>query len=165
MTDSSATDNGVTKSGVTETGTGAPPSLTALTTYLLSRVGKDARGRTAARLAGRELRMWHMAVLAALADFGPHPQRDLAVRLSIDPSDMTKVLDELVARGQVERTRDPHDRRRFSVAVSASGKRELRRLTAEARAVQDEVLAPLDAREREQLHALLAKVFAHRYGR
>ncbi|MBH1937363.1 winged helix-turn-helix transcriptional regulator [Streptomyces sp. AV19] len=145
---------------MTETET--PPSLTALTTYLLSRVGKDARGRIAARLARRELRMWHMAVLAALADFGPHAQRDLGARLSIDPSDMTKILDELVARGHVDRTRDPRDRRRFSVAVSPSGVRELARLTAEARAVQDEVLAPLDARERERLHALLAKVFAHR---
>ncbi|WP_344962680.1 MarR family winged helix-turn-helix transcriptional regulator [Streptomyces thioluteus] len=145
--------------------TETPPSLTSLTTYLLSRVGKDARGRTAARLAERELRMWHMAVLAALTDFGPHPQRDLATRLSIDPSDMTKVLDDLVARGHVERTRDPHDRRRFSVAVGPAGKRELTRLTAEARAVQDEILAPLDARERERLHALLAKVFAHRGGR
>ncbi|WP_308015662.1 MarR family winged helix-turn-helix transcriptional regulator [Streptomyces huiliensis] len=143
----------------TETVTETPPTLTALTTYLLSRVGKSARGRTAARLAGRDLRMWHMAVLAALADFGPHAQRELAERLTIDPSDMTKVLDDLTALGHVERTRDPRDRRRLTVALSPAGAAELARLTDDALAVQDELLAPLTGRERERLHALLGKVF------
>ncbi|MGI5341650.1 MarR family winged helix-turn-helix transcriptional regulator [Streptomyces sp. CA-181903] len=138
-----------------------PPTLTALTPYLLSRVGKNARGRVAARLAGRDLRMWHMAVLAALADFGPHAQRELAGRLSIDPSDMTKVVDDLAALGHVERTRDPRDRRRLTVALNPAGARELARLTDEVLAAQDELLAPLTGQERERLHTLLDKVFRH----
>jgi DNA-binding MarR family transcriptional regulator len=138
-----------------------PPSLLALTPYLLSRVGKTARGRVIERLTARELRLWHLAVLAALADFGPQAQRDLAARLRIDPSDMVKVLDELAATGSVERARDQADRRRVTVTLTAAGRGLLAELTAETAAVQEEVLAPLDEAERAVLHDLLRRLFAH----
>ncbi|WP_194920783.1 MarR family winged helix-turn-helix transcriptional regulator [Catenulispora rubra] len=136
-----------------------PPSLTGLTTYLLSRTGKIARGRLAGRLAERGLRLWHHAVLAALADFGPHVQRDLAARLAIDPSDMAKIVDELAGAGNVERARDTADRRRITVTLTDAGRTLLAELEAEAVGVQDEVLAPLTENEREQLDVLLRKVF------
>ncbi len=138
---------------------GTPPTLTALTVYLLSRTGKAARGAMATRLAEDGLRLWHMAVLAALADFGPHAQRDLAARLSVDPSDMVKVVDDLADAGYAVRTRDPVDRRRVRVSLTAEGGKALADLTARATAVQDAVLAPLDSGERAQLHALLTRVF------
>jgi DNA-binding MarR family transcriptional regulator len=137
----------------------APPSLTGLTTYLLSRTGKIARGRLAGRFADRGLRLWHHAVLAALADFGPHVQRDLAARLEIDPSDMAKIVDELAGAGRVERARDAADRRRVTVTLTEAGRTLLAELDAEAGNVQDEVLAPLAKEERAQLDALLRKVF------
>ncbi|WP_433170403.1 MarR family winged helix-turn-helix transcriptional regulator [Actinoallomurus sp. CA-150999] len=138
-----------------------PPSLLALTTYLLSRVGKTARTRITERLAAHDVRLWHMAVLAALADFGPHAQRDLAARLSIDPSDVVKILDELTAAGHVERARDPADRRRVTVTITPAGRTALADLTSEASAVQEGVLAPLDEDERARLHDLLLRLFAH----
>ncbi|MFJ4657536.1 MarR family winged helix-turn-helix transcriptional regulator [Nocardia sp. NPDC088792] len=136
-----------------------PPSLTALTTYLLSRTGKAARQRLAERLAGRGLRLWHMAVLAALADFGPHAQRDLALRLAIDPSDIAKIVEDLGTLGHVERVRDAADRRRVTVALTETGRATLAELNAEEAAVQDELLAPLTAAERKQLTAMISRVF------
>ncbi|MFI0896255.1 MarR family winged helix-turn-helix transcriptional regulator [Streptomyces sp. NPDC020983] len=138
---------------------GTPPTLTALTTYLLSRTGKAARGRLAARLAEQGLRLWHMAVLAALADFGPHTQRELAERLAIDPSDIVKVLDDLAAAGHVTRTRDPADRRRVRVTLTPSGATALAGQVAGAESVQSALLAPLTPQERATLHALLLRVF------
>ncbi|MBV6699738.1 MarR family winged helix-turn-helix transcriptional regulator [Kitasatospora aureofaciens] len=135
-----------------------PPTLLDLSTYLLSRIGRTARGRLAERLAERGLRLWDMAVLAALADFGPHAQRDLVERLGLDPSDLAKVADQLAAGGYVERTRDTADRRRVSVSVTDAGRALLAELDGEARAVQDEVLAPLDAQERQVLQGLLLRV-------
>ncbi|MFI8454876.1 MarR family winged helix-turn-helix transcriptional regulator [Kitasatospora sp. NPDC085464] len=135
-----------------------PPSLLDLSTYLLSRVGRTARVRLAERLAGRGLRLWHMAVLASLADFGPQAQRDLVRRLSLDPSDLAKVADQLAAAGCVERARDRADRRRVSVSITTAGRALLAELDAQARAVQDEVLAPLDAGERQVLQSLLLRV-------
>ncbi|MFB7380378.1 MarR family winged helix-turn-helix transcriptional regulator [Kitasatospora purpeofusca] len=137
-----------------------PPTLLDLSTYLLSRTGKAARSRLAERLARRGLRLWDMAVLAALADFGPHAQRDLVRRLGVDASDMAKVADQLALAGYVERARDAADRRRLSVTVTGAGRALLAELRAEALAVQDEVLAPLSGAERRVLHELLARVHA-----
>ncbi|WP_433682264.1 MarR family winged helix-turn-helix transcriptional regulator [Nocardia sp. CA-119907] len=138
-----------------------PPSLLGLDTYLLSRVGKVARGRFADRLAARGLRLWHMAVLAALVDFGPHVQRDLGIRLDIHPSDVAKIVDELASAGQVERTRDPADRRRMSVRITRSGRAALRALDKEARQVREEILAPLSRDERIVLSDMMRRLFEH----
>nr|BEK63677.1 hypothetical protein KPHV_09040 [Kitasatospora purpeofusca] len=135
-----------------------PPTLLDLSTYLLSRTGKAARSRLAERLARRGLRLWDMAVLAALADFGPHAQRDLVRRLGVDASDMAKVADQLALAGYVERARDTVDRRRLSVTVTEAGRALLAELRAEALAVQEEVLAPLTGAERGVLHELLARI-------
>ncbi|GII34424.1 MarR family winged helix-turn-helix transcriptional regulator [Planotetraspora mira] len=142
------------------TSDGAPPSLLGLSTYLLSLTGKAARGRLADRLAERGLRLWHMAVLAALADFGPHVQRALANRLSLDPSDVAKVVDELAVAGHVDRVRDAADRRRVAVSLTPAGRALLAELDAEARRVQDELLAPLSQAERTELQEMLRKVYA-----
>ncbi|MEU6186155.1 MarR family winged helix-turn-helix transcriptional regulator [Nocardia sp. NPDC047038] len=146
-----------------DTGRALPPSLLGLDIYLLSRVGKAARTGFADRLAARGLRLWHMAILAALADFGPHAQRDLAERLAIHPSDVAKIVDELEAAGQVERARDERDRRRITVRLTRTGRTALRSLDREAGRVGDEILGPLDPTEREQLHAMLERLFAHAY--
>jgi DNA-binding MarR family transcriptional regulator len=111
-----------------------------------------------AHLAAEGLRLWHMAVLAALADFGPHVQSDLAARLSIDPSDMVKVLDELSTLGHVERARDRPDRRRVQVSLTPAGSAALDQLMADSRAVDHAVLEPLDPDERATLHLLLLKI-------
>ncbi|MEV4128422.1 MarR family winged helix-turn-helix transcriptional regulator [Nocardia sp. NPDC049707] len=138
-----------------------PPSLLGLETYLLSRVGKTARGRFADRLAAHGLRLWHMAILTALADFGPHAQRDLGIRLDIHPSDVAKIVDELADAGQVERTRDPADRRRMSVRITRTGRTALRALDKEARQVRDEILAPLSQQERIALSNMMLRLFQH----
>ncbi len=141
-----------------------PPRLLGFTTYLMSRTGKAARSRLADRLADRGLRLRHMAVLAALVDFGPHVQRQLAARLAIDRSDMVKIVDDLGAAGLVERARDAADRRRVTVTVSPAGRALLDSLQADATAVQDDILAPLNTRERAQLTALLTRVHGHLQG-
>lgn len=146
-----------------DSGTALPPSLLGLDIYLLSRVGKVARGRFADRLAERGLRLWHMSILAALADFGAHAQRDLAERLAIHPSDVAKVVDELAAAGQVERARDEADRRRMTVRITRTGRAALTALNKEAGQVGDDILAPLNPRERAQLSELMRRVFDHAY--
>jgi DNA-binding MarR family transcriptional regulator len=135
-----------------------PPSLLGITTFLLSKVGHLARRRLGVRLAGHGIRLWHVAVLSALADFGPSSQRDLGRRLGIDPSDLVGVLDDLESAGQLDRRRDPADRRRHVVSMTPAGRAALDAVTREADAVHDEMLAPLTAAERRQLHDLLLRV-------
>ncbi|MFF2012968.1 MarR family winged helix-turn-helix transcriptional regulator [Streptomyces sp. NPDC058195] len=138
-----------------------PPSLLGLTTYLLARTGRTARSMLAARLAERDLRLWHMAVLSALADFGPHAQRELASRLRIDRSDIVKIVDDLSVAGFVDRARDTADRRRVTVTTTPAGRTALAELQAEALTAQQDLLAPLSVPERAQLASLLMRVHAH----
>ncbi|MEV0273430.1 MarR family transcriptional regulator [Hamadaea sp. NPDC050747] len=135
-----------------------PPTLLGIDAYLLSQSGKAGRNRVADRLAAYGLRLWHFAVLAALADFGPHSQRDLSLRLSVDVSDMAKVIDQLAADSRIDRVRDEADRRRVLVSLNDRGRDLLAALRRDAAEVDRELLSGLTAAERKQLHALLLKV-------
>ncbi|WP_214411742.1 MarR family winged helix-turn-helix transcriptional regulator [Sphaerisporangium fuscum] len=137
-----------------------PPSLLGITPFLLSKTGLAGRRGMGERLESVGLGLWHLAVLAALADFGPSSQRDLGRRLGIDPSDLVAVMDTLLPRDLVVRDRDPADRRRYSVSISPAGREALAEALRLARQVRDDLLAGLDEDERETLHHLLRKAYA-----
>jgi DNA-binding MarR family transcriptional regulator len=137
-----------------------PPRLLATPSYVLSLLGRAVRAGSVEAIAASELRLGHIATLAALADFGPTSQRDLGARLGQDPSDVVSLLDDLQRRDLIARERDPEDRRRHRVSITAAGRRAL---TTAERAVarrEDALLSALSEREREQLHRLAAKALA-----
>ena len=135
-----------------------PAPLLDLTVYLLSRVGRMGKYALDDRLAGRGLRLRHMAVLAALADAGAASQLALARSVRLDPSDTTTTLDDLQRLGLVERSVDPADRRRRLVALTPQGRAGLDEMCALAEEVADGLLAPLDPAERKTLHEALRRV-------
>ncbi|MFJ8853051.1 MarR family winged helix-turn-helix transcriptional regulator [Streptomyces sp. NPDC102437] len=94
----------------------------------------------------------------------PHAQRELASRLGIDRSDIVKIVDDLALAGLVDRARDTGDRRRVTVTPTSAGRAVFAELQDEALSVQKTLLAPLTARERVQLAALLSRVHAHVHG-
>jgi DNA-binding MarR family transcriptional regulator len=135
-----------------------PASLLDLTAYRLSLAGKAARNAVAARLAQDDLRLGDLALLASLRDDGPAAQRVLAERLALDPSDVLRLVDALEARDWVRRERDPADRRRTIVSLTARGGRALDAALEACREAQDAALAPLSARERATLHELAGRL-------
>ena len=100
------------------------------------------------------------AVLAALEEYGPLSQADIGRRLGLDRNDVNGILNRLEGDHQVSRQADPADRRRNIVTLTGAGRRYLAELQQHADAVQDELLAGLDAAERRQLQALLAKLLS-----
>jgi DNA-binding MarR family transcriptional regulator len=88
----------------------------------------------------------------------PMPQREAALRLGYDPSNITALADALEARGLVERRPDPSDRRVKTLARTAEGERLARELD-ESLAQPPESLSRLSPHEQEQLLRLLGKVF------
>jgi DNA-binding MarR family transcriptional regulator len=128
------------------------------TGFLLSRMGMVAQKQFAERLEalGLTTRMW--GALNVLDAEGAITQHALGKCVGTDPSSMVSTIDELEARGLVERRRHPSDRRAHALHVTAKGRQTLTRGRELARRAQDELLAPLNAEEREQLHALLLRL-------
>lgn len=137
----------------------APPALlTAKPTWLIGQVSGHAHRLLTAALAGAGARGYHVRVLAALAEFGPASQASLGRRVDMDRSDVTAAVNELAAGGLVERAADAGDRRRNVVTITDAGRARLRRLDEVLNGVQDELLAPLSARERAVLVGLLERL-------
>jgi len=83
-------------------------------------------------------------------------QQELGATLMIDPNNCVLLLNDLDERGYVERQRDPRDRRRHIVVITAAGLKVLDKAQAKLEELEGEVLANLDIDERERLRDLLA---------
>jgi len=139
-----------------------PAELVASSLFLLKRLGMTAKQRSVDEYERLGLNPYHHAILALLEGSAPETQAEIADALGYDRGTLVGLLDELEEQKLVERKRDPDDRRRQLVRITADGKRTLGKLRALARRLEDEVFAPLDAEQREQLHALLL-VLAERH--
>jgi MarR family transcriptional regulator, lower aerobic nicotinate degradation pathway regulator len=127
--------------------------------FALSQLGYRARQAFLAALAPWELRPAHYGTLVYLAALGPCSQRELASATGIDRGDLVGFLDTLEEHGLAARRRDPADRRRYAVALTAAGRDLLRELNDVAAGVNDAFFAPLDASERAHLESLLKKLW------
>jgi DNA-binding MarR family transcriptional regulator len=146
-----------------ETTSGAPglhPALVRNTGYLISRLGFYASKRFAERLAtvGLTPRMW--GAMNMLDHEGHMSQQQLGRAIGMDPSSMVSTIDELEAKGWVERRRHPTDRRAYALNITDAGRETLTRARRLAGGAQNELLAPLDGAERAQLHELLLRLVA-----
>jgi DNA-binding MarR family transcriptional regulator len=132
-----------------------------LPSWLLTQTAAHAGRLVSDGFARAGARGYHYRLLTSLLEDGPASQAALGRRTAIHLSDMVAALNELEEGGYLERTPDPADRRRNVITVTEAGRRRAAQLDAGVRGIQDELLAPLDAREREQLTALLRKLLAH----
>lgn len=98
------------------------------------------------------------AVLRAVGVLEGQSQQALADTLQIPRSRMVSIVDELEARGFVERRPNPSDRRVRELYLTADGRRTLGRAFAEAVAYEQEVGAGLTSEERERLLDLLERI-------
>lgn len=135
-----------------------PPTLLALPSYLAGHVARIGHRALVEALKEHDLRLPHFAVLAGLGDFGPLAQHELADRLDLNRSHLVGYLDEVERQDLVRRVRDPADRRRQRVALTAGGEVRLAELKTVADRSQADCLGALSGPERETLTALLRRV-------
>jgi DNA-binding MarR family transcriptional regulator len=128
------------------------------TGFLLARVGLVATKQFSERIAELGLTVRRWAALNVLDAEGPNTQQFLGRCAGIDPSSMVATVDDLEARGLVERRPHPSDRRAHALNMTAEGREVLAHARRVAREAQDELLAPLSAEERQDLHELLTRL-------
>ena len=120
----------------------------------LSRIGRRS---AEARMGQDCLRPRHLIALNVLGEHGPMTQHALGVALSLDPSNVVGLLNDLEDRGLIVRRRDPADRRRHIVELSAVGSEQVIASNGQLGQVEDDLFKTLTAQERATLYGLLAR--------
>jgi DNA-binding MarR family transcriptional regulator len=145
-----------------------PKELVSSTAFLLAKVGMTVKMRMLDELEQIGCGMYEYGVLAVLGEGAQKTQAAIADALSVDRSQLVGVLDTLEGDGLVERKRDPNDRRRHAVSITADGKRRLVKLRSVVKEIERSFLEPLDEETRTALHETLLLVacsFDPRYTR
>ncbi|MGW3915481.1 MarR family winged helix-turn-helix transcriptional regulator [Streptomyces sp. NPDC005070] len=137
---------------------GALAHIQSLPSWLVGRVAARGRSLVAEAIAAEGLKLPHHAVLAAVSEYGPVAQADLARRLGFDAKDVVLLLNHLEEAGLARREPHPRDRRKNAVTVTSAGMRTLERCAELAERANAELLEPLGATERRQLMELLTRV-------
>jgi DNA-binding MarR family transcriptional regulator len=135
-----------------------PEELVASATFLLKRLGFSAKEKTMKAYEQTGLHPYHHGILTVLGERSSETQGAIADALGYDRGQLVGLLDELEERGLVERRRDPNDRRRHIVSLTANGEKTHRRLRALSEEIEDEFLSPLSPEERANLHGLLYRL-------
>lgn len=126
---------------------------------LLALVGQDAMQRLRATHTAHNLKPRQFQLLGLLHDHGAMGQRELGQTMGVDPSVLVTLLNPLEADGFVSRERDPEDRRRHVVTLTAAGTRKLDSSARAQREAEDELFAGIDDEQREQLRTVLLALY------
>jgi MarR family transcriptional regulator, lower aerobic nicotinate degradation pathway regulator len=137
-----------------------PAALRNRTSFVLIKLAALARQRCAEQLAAVGLSQHQHAILCCLDEYGRACQKDIATRLGIDGGDIVAFVDGLQQAGLVTRERDERDRRRQILALTATGRRLLRRVEKLMDEAEPGVLAALTEEQRALLHACATEVLA-----
>ena len=122
---------------------------------LLALLGHHAMRRLREVHTRHELSPRQFQLLGLLGETGPLGQRELGQLMEIDPSILVTLLNPLENGGLLSRRRDPLDRRRHLVTLTARGEHRLAAAVRAQREAEDALFAGLDENQREQLRVLL----------
>ncbi|MFM8736182.1 MAG: MarR family winged helix-turn-helix transcriptional regulator [Betaproteobacteria bacterium] len=104
------------------------------------------------------LRKVDFSLLMLVAEHGHLAPKVLAKMLSLTAPKLSMVLDRIQARGLIDRTPDPLDRRSVQVTLTAEGVRMARALEPVARRMEQGLKKRLSAADHARLIQLLSKL-------
>jgi DNA-binding MarR family transcriptional regulator len=141
--------------------TGPDSTEPASCTLLIFRLARLTSYRLSEALAALGMRTPQFAVLHHLHEEGPLSQQELGSALRINPSNLVGLLDVLETDELIVRPRDPADRRRHLVALTAAGQQRLAAARQAVEAAERDFMAPLSEAEQERLHGALERLTKH----
>jgi DNA-binding MarR family transcriptional regulator len=111
-------------------------------------------------LAAHDLSMWDYIVLSHLAREAAGSQLALAQAIGYDKTRLIGLLDALERAGLITRAPDPADRRARIVELTVEGRRRHAAAQADIQAMEDDLLAPLSAGDRQALRRVLRQLIS-----
>ena len=130
--------------------------------YLLLKAGTHFHTIIDEALAALDLTGRQFLVLTFAGGRDALSQSELSTRLNLDPTIVVGLIDGLEARGAIRRERDPADRRRSLLELTAAGRRLHTKAASAVETAEREFLGPLSAGDRKDLRRLLLEVMQHR---
>ena len=129
--------------------------------YLIRRLTTIITSRLETAFAGQQFTLTQWSVLMHLRDGLASTASDLCGAFQHDSGALTRVLDQLEARGLIERERSLQDRRVVKLALTPAGHGAIAALLPTVVEHMNEALAPLSQAEFEQFRGTLMKVLDH----
>ncbi|GAA2361741.1 MarR family transcriptional regulator [Nonomuraea africana] len=115
--------------------------------WLFARLKQGLATAESAVVREHGMSLWGYTVLMAIVEAPARTQLALAQAVSVDKSKLVAILDELEGAGLVARRPDPADRRARIIEVTPQGGRALKAARGDIEAIEDRLLAGLDAGE------------------
>ncbi|QTD40135.1 MarR family winged helix-turn-helix transcriptional regulator [Sporosarcina sp. Te-1] len=127
--------------------------------FLLGKVLQQMESQFAEGLIPFHINARQYGVLLFIQENPYSSQKDISENLQIDRTTMVSHIDHLENLGFVERTKNPNDRRSYSLMITNKGKEVLDSRWEFLSEVELGVLAPLETHEKQLLKELLVKVW------
>jgi DNA-binding MarR family transcriptional regulator len=135
-----------------------PAPLADRSGFLLTRAHFSGRERANELLRPLGIVVRHFGLLSVLDAHAPSSQQALAKRLSVSPTMITQIVDEVEALGLAARRRNPDDRRSYLVTMTPEGRRKLKAARRLVKTLADEYAAAIGEDGDRELRALLRKM-------
>jgi DNA-binding MarR family transcriptional regulator len=127
--------------------------------FLLGKALQQMEQKFAEGLAPFNINSRQYGVLLFIEENPYSSQKDISDNLQIDRTTMVSHIDHLETLGFVERTKNPNDRRSYSLLITEKGKEVLNSRWEFLIDVESEVLTPLNQQERQLLKGFLIKIW------
>ncbi|MEI2444011.1 MarR family transcriptional regulator [Priestia megaterium] len=127
--------------------------------FLLGKAVQQMEQKFAEGLAAFNINSRQYGVLLFIEENPYSSQKDISDNLQIDRTTMVSHIDHLETLGFVERTKNPNDRRSYSLLITEKGKEVLNSRWEFLIDVESEVLTPLNQQERQLLKGFLIKIW------
>jgi DNA-binding MarR family transcriptional regulator len=123
---------------------------------LLVQLNKAVHRRSTDEMLGMRLKAY--MTLSYVRDHPGATQQELETAMVMDANSVVLILNELEAAQFSLRRRDPQDRRRHIVEITAAGRRALEKADKAREELEDEICESLSADERKTLRKLAERV-------
>ncbi|MFP3728636.1 MarR family winged helix-turn-helix transcriptional regulator [Priestia filamentosa] len=127
--------------------------------FLLGKALQQMENKFAEGLVPFNINSRQYGVLLFIEENPYSSQKDISDNLQIDRTTMVSHIDHLETLGFVERTKNPNDRRSYSLLITEKGKEVLNSHWTFLTDVESEVLTPLNQQERQLLKDFLIRIW------